>query len=298
MYSNQVNSFSLKSKMVLFSLVQKKTSIVVFSDLDATLLDHASYSHEAARPALRLLEREKIPIILCSSKTAAEIERLRDSLRLHHPFISENGGAIFIPRGYFPFSFMPHRETPRYLVIELGTSYSKLREVLGCLQHSYPGAIQGFGDMAVEEVARLTNLSLEDACLAKQREYDEPFLLGNEELASEIAKRVNALGLQVTKGGRFHHLMGGNDKGRAVSILTSLFRRQQPDLVTIGIGDSLNDLAMLMAVDYPVLVQKPDGSYDPAVRLPNLILAPFPGPDGFRASLVELVPLLIRQEFS
>lgn len=267
----------------------KKRSLVVFSDLDGTLLDHSSYSYEAAEPVLRLLNRKKIPLILCSSKTAAEIDRLRQKLGLTDPFISENGGAIFVPRGYFGFPLVHSRETPRYEVIELGFPYARLRDFLGEIERQYPGAVRGFGDMDAEEVSRLTRLSLDQACLAKQRDYDEPFLIKDSQLEAKIVARARARGIQVTRGGRFFHLLGGNDKGKAVSILTDLFRRQRGNLITIGAGDSLNDLAMLKAVDYPILVQKPDSSYDAAVKLPHLILAPAPGPQGFCQSLKSLI---------
>ena len=78
--------------------------LVVFTDLDGTLLDHETYSYGPAQEALDLLERKRIPLILCSSKTRAEIELIQLDLRLRHPFISENGGAIFMPRAYFPFT--------------------------------------------------------------------------------------------------------------------------------------------------------------------------------------------------
>ena len=78
--------------------------LVVFSDLDGTLLDHDTYSFDAARPALERLRVDGVPLILCTSKTRAEIAPLRRALGNTHPFISENGGAVFIPAGYFPFA--------------------------------------------------------------------------------------------------------------------------------------------------------------------------------------------------
>ena len=41
----------------------------------------------------------------------------------------------------------------------------------------------------------------------------------------------------------------------------------------VGIGDSLNDATLLAMVDYPILVQKPDGSYDPDIHLTGMIRA-------------------------
>ncbi|NNC55214.1 MAG: HAD hydrolase family protein, partial [Pseudomonadales bacterium] len=67
---------------------------MVFTDLDGSLLDHHSYSYDAALPALTLLEQKNIPIIFCSSKTRAEMDRLRIDMGHAAPFIIENGAAI------------------------------------------------------------------------------------------------------------------------------------------------------------------------------------------------------------
>ena len=71
--------------------------IVVFTDLDGTLLDASTYSFEAARPALDALRQQDIPLVLVSSKTRAEIEPIRGRLKQVHPFITENGGGCLYP---------------------------------------------------------------------------------------------------------------------------------------------------------------------------------------------------------
>ena len=55
-------------------------------DLDGTLLDHHSYSWAAAEPALARVRALQIPLVLVTSKTAAELEVLRRQLDLPHPF--------------------------------------------------------------------------------------------------------------------------------------------------------------------------------------------------------------------
>jgi mannosyl-3-phosphoglycerate phosphatase len=75
--------------------------IIVFTDLDGTLLDYRNYSFEKALPALELIKQKNIPLVICSSKTRSEIEYYRKKLSNDHPFISENGGGIFIPKDYF-----------------------------------------------------------------------------------------------------------------------------------------------------------------------------------------------------
>ena len=50
--------------------------------------------------------------------------------------------------------------------------------------------------------------------------------------------------------------LGKNDKGKAVEILKELYENQFFSIFTIGIGDSLNDLPMLRAVDHPIFLKE------------------------------------------
>ena len=272
---------------------QKGTSDLIFTDLDGTLLDHHTYSFEPALPALKALKEKNIPLIICTSKTRAEIEKWRLELDNDHPFISENGGAIFIPKGYFSHKFCFERENDNYLVIELGTPYSQLREILNRIRSSLQLELKGFGDLSPEEVARLCGFSPEEARLAKKREYDEPFLPDEENVIQKIREMASLSNLQVTRGGRFFHLMGENDKGEALRLLAEIYKEKTEHIETIALGDSLNDLPMLRAANHPILVQKPDGSYDPEVKIPNLHLAPGIGPAGWNASVLELLNKLL-----
>ena len=72
-------------------------TLLVFTDLDGSLMEHESYSIEAARPALDELAARQIPLILNSSKSAAEMTAIQQQLELRHPFICENGAALFRP---------------------------------------------------------------------------------------------------------------------------------------------------------------------------------------------------------
>jgi mannosyl-3-phosphoglycerate phosphatase len=153
--------------------------------------------------------------------------------------------------------------------------------------------------MSVDEVARRTGLSLKDAALARQRDYDEPFVVEGRELADHaLAKAAADHGLCWTKGDRFHHLMGRQDKGEAVRHLIRLFQRNAQDdhttLTTVAIGNSLNDVPMLAVVDTPILVQQADGSYAAGIDLPRLIHAPAPGPAGWNGAVLALLKTIGR----
>jgi HAD superfamily hydrolase (TIGR01484 family) len=79
----------------------KRLLPVVFSDLDGTLLDHETYSFDAARPGLDALKSRGIPLILASSKTRAEMQDLAPQLGAAG-LIFENGGGLEWPENLEP----------------------------------------------------------------------------------------------------------------------------------------------------------------------------------------------------
>ncbi|MFX1476297.1 MAG: HAD hydrolase family protein, partial [Promethearchaeota archaeon] len=100
---------------------------------------------------------------------------------------------------------------------------------------------------------------------------------------------IEEKGLRTTVGGRFYHLTGDNDKGKAVDILKKVYRRKYGDIVTVALGDSPNDLGMLERVDYPILVQNYKGEHDQRITVPNLVRAEGIGPEGWNKSVLKLI---------
>lgn len=262
--------------------------MVVFTDLDGTLLDYTTYSYEKALDALRLLKEKEVPIIFCSAKTRAEQEIYHQELHINDPFIVENGGAIFIPRGYFPFTFDHTKITRDYFVIELGIPYSKIRAKLKKVEKELGLELRGFGDLSAEDVAKDSGLSLEFATRAKQREYTETFIIGGEKDKKAALQKIEEEGLNWTHGGRYYSAMGGSDKGKAVNILTNLFKKKLNGIETIGIGDSQNDLPMLAAVNTPVLLQKPGDLWE-EINLANIHRVEGMGPEGWSKAIKILL---------
>lgn len=259
------------------------TKTIVISDLDGTLLDSLTYSFEKALHAVGLLKDRGVPLVLCSSKTRSEILLYREKLGNTDPFISENGGGVFIPEGYFTFGIKGNI-AGRYTAVTLGKQYDVIRDIFCDVRARTGAAVRGFGDMSVPEVASLTGLPSTEAALALKREFDEPFIFENGECLDDFLQALETRGLNWTKGS-FYHALGNNDKGKAVAVLKGFFEKTFGAVRVIGIGDSLNDLPMLLAADVPVLVQKQDGSYEKDVDFPGLIKAEGRGPEGWRFAL-------------
>lgn len=263
--------------------------IVVFTDLDGTLLDHKTYSIRAALPAIDLLIRRNLPIIPVSSKTAPEIRRWVKLLNLEGTFISENGCGIYIPSGCLavrPESAVDHGGEWK---ISLGKDIREVRNGLQELSAETGFTYRTLDQMPVDELSSLTGLAGEELeqCLA--REYDLPFVISGEVDVARIQKAAFAKGYHFTRGGRFFHLTGGCHKGDAVRMMADLYRGAKADPLFIGIGDSFNDLPMFEAVDRAYLVQKPDGTYDTLVPEGAAIRVSGIGPKGWRAAVEEVM---------
>jgi len=233
-----------------------------------------------------------IPLVICSSKTRKEIEYYRDKMGNVHPFVTENGGGIFIPKNYFNFEIQSSnfevKEDFNYRIIILGARYSDLKRVIEELRGK-AFHVRGFSDMTAEELAHMTNLDIHEAEMSKERDFDEPFVFeGSQEETDILIRSIKSKGFNVTHG-RFFHILGDSDKGNAVSILIDLYEKEFGEILTVALGDSPNDIPMLERVDYPVIVQKPDGTHDRSINVPRLVRAEGIGPAGWNEAIVRLL---------
>jgi mannosyl-3-phosphoglycerate phosphatase len=225
----------------------KHSKIVIFSDLDGTLLDN-KYDFSFANVVLASLAKFNVELIICSSKTRDEIEYYRKKWKNNSPFISENGAAIFIPKKYFKLKSAFTKQDEDYRIIEFGVSYESIRSKLARLRQTSDCYVTGFGDLTLEETAKETGLPIELAKLAKKREYTEPVIVKGKCMKTFV-DFLNNEKLCCIKGDAYLHLTGCHNKGKAVSALVALMQAEFGLVRTIGVGNGLNDIAMLRAVD-------------------------------------------------
>lgn len=268
---------------------------LVATDLDGTLLDRETYDYSPARPALEALRGAGIPLVLCSSKTRAEMEPLAAAIGAEGPLVVENGGAIVAPAGATGVWPPWEKRSGSRAVLVLGVERDRLLEELPGVARAAGVRVKPFFEMTVDEVVGLTRLPPDEAALAMQREYDEPFIVldppgRDPEVDARLDRAARGRGLRVTHGGRVHHLTGPSDKGQAVrAIVHGWPGGIEGDVV--GLGDAANDLPLLTAVSRPIVMPQPDGTVDStlAARLPAAERAPGPGPAGWAAAVLAVL---------
>ncbi len=269
---------------------------VIFSDLDATLLDESTYSYKEALDVIELLKNSGYPLIFCTSKTAAETFEIVKKLNLKDGFSVENGGATFIGRKYESFIKRKHRafETVgEFFKIEHGIRIERLIEVFSEAKEKANLNASSIFELGIEEFKKATNLKGYSAELAFRREYDLPFVIEDKDSSKLKAfiEFIHRKKLKITKGGRFYHLTGNHTKGDSVRVFLEIFWEVLGDFYTIALGDSENDFEMLSFADYPVVIPSKSLKHNRYLteKLKNPILSSESGSQGWRKMILSIV---------
>lgn len=253
-------------------------SVMVFTDLDGTLIDHDTYRWDAAQEALTALKRISAAVVLASSKTAAEIGALRSELGLEDwPAIVENGAGIL----------SPHGTTAHH-----GAQYDAVRSALETLPSALRECFRGFGDMTADQLAEMTGLALPQAKLAQQRAYSEPGQwLGTAQQQADFLACLLEHGVTAQQGGRFLTLSFGGNKADKLLKIVQTYQPQH----TIALGDAPNDIQMLENVDFGIVVANPHRAPLPVLKgeaRGQILRTKEAGPVGWNTAVLELLDRL------
>jgi mannosyl-3-phosphoglycerate phosphatase len=256
---------------------------LVFTDLDGTLLDHDSYSFEAARPALDLLKARGIAVILASSKTEAEMRPIADAIGISHPMIVENGAGV-VGLG----------QNDELTAVQSSSPYNQLRQLLRDLPKELSACFEGFGDWDVARVSRETGLPPASAQLARLRRFSEPgHFTGTEAQKRALLSLLEAEGFTAAQGGRFFTLMPKTSKAERMAEVVAHYQRGIDTPVrTVALGDAPNDLAMLEAADCGIIIANPAHAPLPVTEREKegaILRSERPGPEGWNLMIHELV---------
>jgi len=259
---------------------------IIFSDLDGTFLDHKTYSFQKSIEGVNLLVQKGFTLVFVSSKTFLEMKSLHQKLKLSSPFIFENGGGI---------AFYEQNE---YRKIFLGKKIDELLNYLPILEKLFSNKIFPISEMSAEKISTITGLPLERAKLAKTREVSCPFIT-EKKIDLDITEiknfneKLTSLNIQITKGGRFYHLISKDTgKGNAIKKIISFYKKKYNNqkIKSVAIGDSENDLSMLELVDYPFLVKKNNGIHIKN-NIKDVIKIDKIGPEGFTEAIKKIIDL-------
>jgi mannosyl-3-phosphoglycerate phosphatase len=268
---------------------------IIFTGVEGALLDPKSQSWSAAAEALAEIDRRRVPLILCTSGTRAELEAFRTKIGHGHPFITESGGGLFLPDGYFNLKLQGATRVGRYFCVAFGRPYAEVVTAAEELAEESGASIEGYSTLSARDIARNTGEPVRQAELGKQREFSERFFFAGDTDAVEdkFEQSAREHKWDAIRGEPFWELRSGNDEGRALRHYMRLVRESQPHtrLRAVAIGSSERDLPLLAAADQAVVLPQRGQEFDPAVtaRLPRAIPATASGPVGWNDAVLKLL---------
>ncbi len=229
-------------------------NLIVFTDLDGTLLDHSNYSYVSAKPALIALKELQIPLILASSKTSVEINSLREEIGFSDcPAIVENGAGLLAP-GQTSFETQD------------ASDYTRLTQIIANAPEKLRQFYKGFNDWSIEELVEITGLPRGSAVNAAKRQFSEPGLwTGTDEMKEAFSEYLSQNGVSYRHGGRFMTLSFGATKGQRIEEICLRYTKPDKQIISLSLGDAPNDVEMLQATDYGVII-----SNEHSVGIPEL----------------------------
>ena len=264
--------------------MKKIYKILIFTDLDGSLLDRDTFKFDEIKDYIRQLISKGIFIIPNTSKTEKEILEFNSDLGSSLPFISENGSSI---NGLN----LLNKDLPQELIL------SREKEILleifkKTVSSNLQNKCKWLSEMNTRDQSLILGLEHKKLKMALDRKYTLPFIFnGNKNQKKELSKIIKNKGLFLQEGGRVIHLTDRVNKAKALKVFVRFFKKNNKNVKTIAVGDNYNDLDMLKTSDFPCLVFNDKFTLD-EIPINNLITTNKPSPEGWadviKMALVKL----------
>jgi len=264
--------------------------VIIFTA--SNLFGSSTRAASQGEEALAEIERRKIPLVLSTHDTRAQIEPLRRRIGHGHPFITEGGGGLFIPDGYFGIRLEGATRVGRYFCVPFGRPSQEAAAAVEDIARRAGAEVVRYGEMSAREIARNTGLNEREAAGSREREFSERFFFaGNAAVAAPAFERIaGELGWKIRGLDPFWELCSGNDQGKALRYLMRLYRESLRSRVrSVAIGTSLEDLLLLSASDQAFIVPASPNRFDEQLlsKVPNATKIDVPGTLGWNQTVLS-----------
>ena len=264
--------------------MSKKFSIIIFTDLDGSLLHRDNFKFDEIKDYVKSLIDQGIIIIPNTSKTEKEIDGFLSELGSDLPYISENGSSIHglnLINSNFPNKIVLSRDKEELIKI----FDTKVPENL-------KAKCKFISKMNLKEQINIFGLKENNLKNALNRKYTIPFLFeGDKKEKNRLFNILKSSSLTMQEGGRVLNLGDNTDKVKSMNQVLKIYKKIESKIKVIAVGDNFNDLDMLRNCDIPCLVFNDQFKQD-QINIDNLIVSNKPSPEGWadviKTALVKL----------
>ena len=261
----------------------KHNDILIFTDLDGSLLNHINFKFNTIKPFILKCLRNNIRIIPNTSKTKNEVESFSEQLGVDIPFIVENGSAIH----NLDLVCSHFGKNNKSLILSRTAD-----EIFEIFNNKVPFSLRKhcsfLKDMNASKQSKVLGLNGEKLTSALNRLYSIPLILnGSIEIKNELVNIFNDLDIKLHEGGRVINICDNCSKGDAMKIILKKMEDIKKKYHSIVIGDSPNDMSMLALSNQPCVVPLPDHQNLKNLKIKKVIRANQVAPDGWKEVVLK-----------
>lgn len=213
----------------------RQTANILFIAVDS-LIPARGKSFPGLDEFTAALDHQGIPAVWLTSRSRLQFDEPRRKLAHTHPFISEDGCALYLPEDYFhlrPESVASKQQKQatvrlgRFTCLPMAEALPASAEALESLSEDTGVPVVPLRSLSPRELAQNTNLPQRDAELSRQRDFDEVFFFAGvsdkdvERFVAEGRKRK----LQLRQHGVLWSIAIGASVQRCVRELSRLYDR-------------------------------------------------------------------------
>lgn len=234
---------------------------MLFTALENCLLDPRTDSCSAAEEVIAELEMRGIPWVIFSGRTRAQIDPIRRTMGHRHPFVTENGGGLFLPQDYFNTAVEGATRAGGYQMVPMGAPYTDSCAALDKTASDAGIEVASLAQMKLQETAQNLGISMDEAHRARQRDFEELFFIAGaaEKETADFVDSARERGFSAQAGEPLWRFSSVPDASRAARQLVKLYRTAAPRerFQIVGIGASDSDLGMLAAANKQYMLESP-----------------------------------------
>ena len=232
---------------------QIKKKIIIFTDLDETLLKENKYFHNISNNFIKTLLKKEYEIIPITSKAYLEVIDLLKQMKFKLPFSVENGAAYYLPIKY----------SKDYLYKKIVNPYAikknAIKKILNkSIFKTYLHNLKFIENLSIIEQKRITKLNSNQLEDFNSREYSIPVLIkGDKYFKKKFEETLFKYNLKIVFGGKLNNISGLHGKLHSLNFFSDQYKQKlrNTKIIIISLGDNYNDIEILNNSNYSGIIK-------------------------------------------
>jgi predicted mannosyl-3-phosphoglycerate phosphatase (HAD superfamily) len=280
----------------------RQTSSVLYIAVDE-LIPRKGKSHPGLDEFTATLDHQGIPAVWLTSRSRLQFDEARRKHAHTHPFIAEDGCAVFMPEDYFhlraasdasPTKKATTVRLGRFTCLPVAQALPAAADALQTLSQDTGVPIVTLRSLSPRELVQNTGLPQKEAELVRQRDFDDIFFFAgaaDTEIESFLAAGRNR-GLQFRRQGVLWSTAIGPSVQRCIRELAKLYDRAlRCHAHTLGIATPSLAAGLFPFCERTILLtdRMPDEAFGDQPHTPRVRSLPLHAPDVW-ARLLAAIP--------